>query len=692
MNTLIDLCIDLSLVIAFTFIYGLMKRRLRPTNKIVAQIFDGIAFAGIALVGMLIPIELMPGVIMDERVIVTALAAIFSGPVASIITAASTSVYRFTLGGLGVWPGIAAIFMGVVTGLLFRRLVKKPPVKLTIWHFVILGSINAVIGLICTLFVPNWEIASKAFVKYLIPVNVFYPVSAGLLGYLLVRELRNIETESELSKWALAFENADWGIAIGKGDTLVALNASYAKMHGYDVEELIGKPIADVLAPDQIETAREHIRMSNEGRRESFEILHRRRDGTTFPAYVDVVSAVDIRGDRYRIVNVQDVTHRKELEEQLLQAEKMNAIGQLAGGIAHDFNNQLGGILGFAEMINEATEEERTKRYSERILAGASRAADLTRQLLSFARKGKRKILRVDLNEVAEEVVGIIRRSIDRKINIKTDLHSDGLVIDGDPSQIQNAVLNLAINAGDSMPDGGLLTISTSRSVIEEQAFDAQGRILNPGNYCRVVVTDTGSGIPEDIRHRIFEPFFTTKEDGKGVGMGLAAVYGAVMEHNGAVDVTSVPGRGSSFTLLFPPATLPQSEVESNPSALPSGSYTILVVDDEPDMRKMLIETLTKNNHRTIECTNGRHAIDIYREKVTEIDLIILDMIMPELGGYETYLAVREINPTAKVLLSSGYSLQSEARKLLNLGVTGLLEKPYRKNELLHAIWSAMEE
>ncbi len=388
-----------------------------------------------------------------------------------------------------------------------------------------------------------------------------------------------------------------------------------------------------------------------------------------------------------------DITEQRTMEEQLRQSEKLQALGQLAGGIAHDFNNQLSGILGYADLLQERIgDNEKLQRYAESISLAARRAADLTGKLLAFARKGKYRTLPVDVHSIIAEVVTLLERSIDRRISVEQLLRAYPPVTMGDPTQLQNAILNLALNARDAMKDGGKLVFETDLCVVDGAFCDATEFSITPGAYLQVNVRDTGHGIDEGVRSRIFEPFFTTKDPGQGTGMGLAAVYGTVKAHHGAITVTSSPGNGSTFTLYFPASEATRTHGVSFDAGkqVVRGSGRILLVDDEDVVREMTAEMLTSLGYEVHECATGLEAVWHYREHSAEIDLVVLDLVMPQMSGREAYAAIRQIDPQVKVLLASGYSVDGEAQGILLDGAKGFLQKPYRKAELSQKVAEAL--
>jgi PAS domain S-box-containing protein len=372
--------------------------------------------------------------------------------------------------------------------------------------------------------------------------------------------------------------------------------------------------------------------------------------------------------------------HAKSLQEQLFQSDKLRAIGELAGGIAHDFNNLLAGILGSAEILMIRTRPEpREKKYLEQIIDTANQAASLIREINTFARKETFQRGAVEIGGVVRRVEHILRHTIDRRIRIRTELADGDAVVSGDAAHLQNMLINLGVNARDAMPDGGEIVLAARRLRMAAADWEAQGEDLPPGPYVALEVRDTGCGIPRDVADRMFEPFFTTKPQGEGTGLGLASVYGCVKMHGGHIHVESAPGAGSAFTVLLPEATASATTGSAAPpAAAPGAGGRVLLVDDEDLIRANGVQILRHLGYTPEAFPDGRSAIDFFREHWKDIDLVVLDMVMPKMSGREVFRALRRIDPGVRVLISTGHAEEQALQELLGEGALGVLRKPFR--------------
>ena len=380
------------------------------------------------------------------------------------------------------------------------------------------------------------------------------------------------------------------------------------------------------------------------------------------------------------VIVFPDITERNQLNEQLRQSEKMSAIGQLAGGIAHDFNNQLTGILGYADLIVNTYSDPRLVEYAESIIKAATHSADLTQQLLAFSRKGLFFLQPVDIHDSIIEVIKILRHSIDKRIEIEYDFSAQYSIINGDSSQLENAIINLAINARDAIKNNGFIKFETQNISLDKEYCSSLKYRIKPGEYLQIKISDNGIGIAADIQQKVFEPFFTTKEEGQGIGMGLAAVYGIVDYHNGAIEIDSCVGEGTVVSLYFPTikdVAKPSYQVKEKTS-----SGIILLVDDEDIARKICEEMLVQLGYEVVSLTNGDDAVEYFRENFANIDLVILDMIMPVKNGYDAFLEMQQIDHGVRAVISSGYSSDADIKVALDAGALDVLSKPFHLSEL----------
>jgi PAS domain S-box-containing protein len=425
-----------------------------------------------------------------------------------------------------------------------------------------------------------------------------------------------------------------------------------------------------------------------------FYTKHRRADGTLYPVEVHL-QLVEHEQESMFLAVIIDITERREAEEkqqklqaQLLQAQKMEAVGQLAGGIAHDFNNILTAIIGYGNLISMKTANDEVHRpYIDQILSAANRAASLTQGLLAFSRKQIINPRPVTVNTIIEQVQKLLHRIIGEDIELRTVLTGEDTTVMADTGQLEQILINLAANARDAMPNGGHLTIETRPAEIGSEYLRAHG-YGKAGKYVLISITDSGEGMDEKTQERIFEPFFTTKEVGKGTGLGLAIVYGSIKQHNGYINVNSEPGRGTTFTIYLP---LLKAEARPATPAEPApppkgGTETILLAEDDTVLRDLARGMLEEFGYTVIEAVDGEDAIEKFRANRDRIQLIILDVIMPKKNGREVFEEVKKIKPGTKVLFTSGYPANIIQKKgILEAGINFIV-KPHPPQELLRKI------
>ena len=381
-------------------------------------------------------------------------------------------------------------------------------------------------------------------------------------------------------------------------------------------------------------------------------------------------------------------------EEQLRQAQKMEALGTLAGGIAHDFNNILSAIIGYAELAMEDAQQAglEAKSISE-ILKAGERARDLVIQILTFSRKLEPETRPVNLNEVVRQTERMLSRTIPRMIEIELRLEEDLWLTQADPGQLLQVLMNLATNAVDAMPEGGQLLIETENLFLEKTLNDPHLRLLS-GDYVKLRVVDTGHGMDRQTMDQMFDPFFTRKGVGKGTGLGLATVYGIVKNHRGSIICRSEPGQGTAFQVYLPAAPAGWQEVSQTGSpeeVVVGGRETLLLVDDEQPIRDLSRELLARQGYRILLAASGEEALDVYREQGDEIDLVVLDVSMPGMGGLRCLQELRTINPELKVIIASGYSLNNDPGGMLASEASAFILKPFSRIALLGSVREVLD-
>jgi two-component system cell cycle sensor histidine kinase/response regulator CckA len=463
------------------------------------------------------------------------------------------------------------------------------------------------------------------------------------------------------------------------------LNPAFTRVFDWRLEDLRDKRIPFVPDDRTQSTASMIAELYATGKPIRMETRRLTRDGRTLDVFI---GAADIKGDGTdtagMVVSLTDLTDRKKLEYQFHTAQRLEALGTLAGGIAHDFNNLLMGIQGRTSLM--LLDGESGGGHTEHLLeieAYVKKSAELTRQLLGFARGGKYDVKPVDLNRLVRQSAEMFART-HRDITVELRCQSDISVVDADRGQIEQVLLNLYLNAVQAMPGGGRIQIETARVSLDAAAV--QSHELEPGPYVKLSVSDTGSGIAEDTLHHIFEPFFTTKTHGRSSGLGLASAYGIIKNHGGFITVDSRRGEGAAFHIFLPASDKEIAADVSAPQKLVTGSGTILLVDDEAMILDVGAQMLRRLGYSVLTAAGGRDALAVYRRQHEAIDLVILDMIMPDMDGNQTYEALTAIDPGVCVMLATGFSINEKAESMLKCGCRGFIQKPFDINALSQKI------
>jgi two-component system cell cycle sensor histidine kinase/response regulator CckA len=462
------------------------------------------------------------------------------------------------------------------------------------------------------------------------------------------------------------------------------------RLLGLEEHRLLGTSIDELLHPeDTVMGGWEHL-VRGETRTVDLETRWRRPDGKPLWMYLNASLVQDTAGEPlYLLLYLRDITERKSLEDQLRQAQKMEAVGQLAGGIAHDFNNLLTAILGSTELLLADTPPGDPRREDvQEISRSAHRAAALVRQLLAYSRKQVLQPRRVDLNAIVRDMGAMLRRVVGEPIELRLDLDPGLGHVTADPGQLEQVIANLGVNARDAMPRGGTLTITTSNVTGRGVTAAADEGVPAAGPLVSLAVTDTGIGMDDEVRGRLFEPFFTTKELGRGTGLGLATVYGIVRQSGGHIQVRSRPGEGSSFTVYLPRAEAPRPARGALAAAAPvsGGSETVLVAEDEEAVRHLVCRVLRAKGYRVLEARHAEAALELAAAAAEPIDLLLSDLVMPGLGGRALADRLLNARPGLRVLFITGYAAEAVERQGRLPAGHGLLEKPFTADQLAHKV------
>ncbi len=511
-----------------------------------------------------------------------------------------------------------------------------------------------------------------------------------------ITDRRKAEAALKISeeKYRTVVEESFDGVFVQNGTAITFANARLHEMLGYDRGELEGMDHWLVYHPDyhDITRSRAQSRLRGEAVPRRYEVNLIREDGASFPGEINakVIRFDDEPGIQ---VWIRDLTEQKFLEKRLVEARKMEAIGTLAGGIAHDFNNLLHIISGHAELLDMEL-AERNLNFGElkAIRQAAHRGADLVKQILTFSRKIEAKFESINLNEEVRSTIGFLYCTIPKMIDIDTRLDEGLSRARADSNQIEQMLINLAVNAKDAMPDGGKLTIETRNVHVKDQYCRGCGGQFT-GRYVLLQVSDTGHGMSDDVMQHIFEPFFTTKGLAEGTGLGLATVFGIVKMHGGHIACESRVGKGTTFNIYFPVTEAARRVPDLDSEAVPvaGGTETILVVDDEPMIRELAKRILEKSGYSVLTAAGGKEGIEVYLEHKSAVSLVILDLIMPEMGGKQCLEELLKIDPQVKALIAGGFAAKGDTKTFLDTAAKGILPKPFNMRELLRSVHHALD-
>ena len=540
-------------------------------------------------------------------------------------------------------------------------------------------------------------LASHTNTKFLANTRKAIETLAAEMGGAIARIKAQETLQDSEEKYRELIESSNDGIYLLYKRRFHLINNKFKEMFGVTLED-VRKPEFDfmhLVSPKSKEMIEERTKRLAAGEQipPRYEFIGISRDGKEIEldvsvSYIKYKDTIAVQGI------IRDITERKQLERQLQQAQKMEAVGKLAGGMAHDFNNMLQAISGYVQLMQRGIKPEHTQKYLGEIETVVARAADLVGRLLTFSRVTESKLNPVNLNSEVTQAAKILERTIPKVIKIKTKITSDLWLINGNANQFQQILLNLGTNAKDAIKDEGTIQIETENVILDE-TYCKVHLGLKPGKYVVLKFSDTGMGMTKEVMARIFEPFFTTKKVGKGTGLGLCLVYGIVEAHKGKIICYSEPGLGTSFKLYLPAlqsTNYQPVEIKKPDKNIAGGTETILMVDDEKDILAVGTEILQQYGYSVLTAENGKQGIEVFEKHKDQVKMVILDINMPEMGGPVCMRELLKINPSLKILVASGYLIKDQLKHNIKHGNTEFITKPYRLEDLLEKVRKILDK
>lgn len=526
-------------------------------------------------------------------------------------------------------------------------------------------------------------------------VNLVIVISTSVLTkelhktFKIQKESQKKLTDSE-NKMRTIFENTTLGMMLIRINDSIILEANNTikLLLGFNNNEILNTTFNSLVHPDEINKVYNILKLEENITFDEFKFIHKNSIPISTTVTIVKIKISNTKEECF-LAMIRDITQEKlmeetkiHLQEELLHSQKMDALGQLAGGMAHDINNVLNGILNASQLMKLPKMELNSKntKYVDIIIQSSLRASNLIKKLLAFSRKDKIETETLDIHDILNDTIEILKSTINKKIKITLNTNALNCNIIGDISGIESTFINLCINSSHVMPEGGDITITTDNIYLDQESCNSSSFHINPGQFIEIVIIDTGSGISEENIHKIYEPFFTTKDVSSGTGLGLSAVYGTIKEHHGSIEVKSSIGIGTTFNLLLPCTNETVNEKEQlNPIIY--GTGCILVVDDEEINRVVIKDILESLGYNVYLAKNGFEGINIFNKRHKEIDIVIMDMMMPIMNGSEAFYKMKEIDKECKVIISSGYIKNENMDLLRENGLSGYIEKPFRISE-----------
>ncbi len=695
---LAELVNNCALLLAMCLVYDTLSLNRQSPRSPLNDAASGFVLGLICIAVMINPWQLTQGIIFDTRSILLSVSGLFFGVVPTVVAMVVSGAYRIYHGGRGVWMGISVILASGTIGIAWKKWRRKSLEDISTPELYTFGIIVHLSMLAFMWLLPG-KYAVEALTKTAAPVIIIFPFVTTLLGKLMLARHRRKRAEESLrdSEERLQLEIDvssggiwDWDIRSDK----MTFSDNIRELFGYEDHEIGGnlEDCINRLHPEDRERVMDDLGAALGGESAIFSSEHRMLCKDASYKWIMNRGKVVSRsadGEALRMLGTAtDITELKNLEAQLYQAQKMEAVGQLAGGVAHVFNNILTAIIGFAHLIMmKVPEGDPLRNYVGQIRNCADRATELTQGLLAFSRKQMMVPRAVDLNKVVARLETILRRLISEDIELTVKTASRSLTVSADVGKIEQVLINLVTNARDAMPSGGSLDISTSSETMEMQFLHSHG-FGKPGDYACITVYDSGLGMGNDTIKKIFEPFFTTKEVGKGTGLGLSVVYGIIKQHKGYITCYSEPGKGTSFKIYLP---LVRARAAQEPDArryslAPGGNETLMLAEDDPAVRDFHKTLLENAGYKVITANDGEMALEMFVNHKDEINLLVLDLVMPKLGGKKLFDIFRQDKPGIKTLFMSGYSGNALCEQGERAGQPELLIKPVDPSRFLEKV------
>ena len=691
-NLFLSLFNNLAIFIILIHLYGSLEK-IVFRHFLIRQVLMGILFGVSALACMLVHIPVWEGVYVDQRNTVVVLSSLFGGPVSGLITAIVTAINRIYIGGRGVPGGIVGISLSFAAGTILRYFRKRHKGIFFYFWGALFSTIMILPGF---LVIGDFKSGLELLGRMVLPYGLAVFLGISLVAILLEREINLNKSQSLIisseRRYRQLYENLlDISYQTDANGCLTMVSPSIEKISGYSPEEIIGKQISFFYLDPEYR-AKFMNELNKKGIVENFQAEMIKKDNSRIWISTNARSILNDKGNFIGVEGIaRDISAQKkaekekqELENILMQTQKMEAVGTLAGGIAHDYNNILSVILGYTELVKDSvTNDSQLQKYLNTVLSAIERGKDLTTQILTFSRKMETEKKKLPIAKVIHEAVDLLRQTLPSTVCLVTNIDDKTGIVLANKTQINQIVVNLVTNSFHAFPsEKGTITVNLSSIALLGQSEEYPN--LPSGRYSLLSVQDTGSGIDKEILSRIFEPFFTTKEKEKGTGLGLSVVHGIILDHAGGVNVKSVIGEGTTFDILLP--LVPDEQEENNQIIINEsdlrGSERILIVDDEKELVNVLEKNLKSLGYRVTSVYKPEEAFRLFRRELYSFDLLITDQTMPKMTGLELSAEILAVRQEMPIIITTGYSSVLDISEAKKMGIQHIIMKPIYKNDL----------